>query len=150
MARSCSHTGKLYGCGRAVPYQLSLLVPPCTEEKVVARCEMVPPLLCYLMALVCCVLPSILASQCLILPKLPCLQSWNRCRGPLPPPRVSPCLWPAVLSAVGQPGSPLWLWHQLCSALKALGLQNRPTVAVGEAGRYPEQQSTPGLCRVAH
>lgn len=43
---SCSHTGKLHGCGRAVSCQLSLLAPPCTEEKVVARCEMVPPLLC--------------------------------------------------------------------------------------------------------
>lgn len=49
---------------------MSHLVPSCTEEKVVARCEMGPPLLCFLMALVSCVLPSILASQGLIPPKL--------------------------------------------------------------------------------
>lgn len=66
---SCSHTGKHGGYG----YQLPLLHPPCAEEKAEARCEMVPPLLCYLMALVSCVLPSTLPSHCVILPKLPCV-----------------------------------------------------------------------------
>lgn len=70
----------LCGHGTAVLYQLSLLDPPCTGENVVARHEMVPPLLCCLMALVSCASLSILPNQYLVLPKLPCLQGWNGCQ----------------------------------------------------------------------
>lgn len=42
----CCQPGEVLSCGRAVSCQLSVLAPPCREEKVVARCEMVPPLLC--------------------------------------------------------------------------------------------------------